>query len=81
MNQTWENGEKPSFGTNFGPFGPNFFFHGFYLYNMLDIVASYHCMQCQGKLWTKLEKIAKDLVLVEIWATKFFRQKFGSVSD
>ena len=23
INQTWENGEKPSFGTDFGPFGPN----------------------------------------------------------
>ena len=23
MNQTWENGKKPSFGTDFGPFGPN----------------------------------------------------------
>ena len=23
MNQTWENDKKPSFGTNFGPFGRN----------------------------------------------------------
>ena len=23
MNQTWENGKKPSFGTDFGTFGPN----------------------------------------------------------
>ena len=22
-NKTWENGKKPSFGTDFGPFGPN----------------------------------------------------------
>ena len=22
MNQTWENGKKPGFGANFGPFGP-----------------------------------------------------------
>ena len=27
-----------------------FFFHGFYLYYMLDFVASYHCMQLQGRL-------------------------------
>ena len=27
-----------------------FFFHGFYRYYMLDILASYHCMQFQGKL-------------------------------
>ena len=47
-NQTRENSKKPSLGTNFSPFGPNLgpkiFFHGFYLYYMLDIVASYHCM-------------------------------------
>ena len=39
--------KKLSFGPNFGPFdlnlGPNFF-------SLLDIVASYHCMQFQGKL-------------------------------
>ena len=23
MNHTWENAKKTSFGTNFGPFGPN----------------------------------------------------------
>ena len=54
MNQTSKNGKKPSFGTDFGTFGPNLgsrnFFHRFYLYRMLDIVASYHCMQFQGKL-------------------------------
>ena len=43
-----------SFETNFGTFGPNLgapiFFRGFYLYQMLDINASYHCIQFQGKL-------------------------------
>ena len=33
MNRTWENGEKPNFGHNFGPFSPNLgpqsFFCGF----------------------------------------------------
>ena len=47
-NQTRENSKKPSLGTNISPFGPNLgpkiFFRGFYLYYMLDIVASYHCM-------------------------------------
>ena len=47
MNQTWENGKKTSFGPEFGPQN---FFHEFYLYYMLEIVASYHCMQFQGKL-------------------------------
>ena len=32
--------------------GPQIFFHGFYLYYMLDIVASYHCMQFQDKKQT-----------------------------
>ena len=48
MNQAWENGKKTSFGSDFGPFGSNLdpqkFFYGFYFY-MLDIVASYDCMQ------------------------------------
>ena len=48
MNQTWENGKKPSFGSNFGPlwlkFGPQKVFEKFYLYCMLDIVANYHYM-------------------------------------
>ena len=47
MTQTWENGKKRSFKPKFGP---PIFFHGLYLYCMLDIVASYHCMQFQGKL-------------------------------
>ena len=36
INQTWENGKKPSLGQDFGPFDPNFvpkiFFRKFYLY-------------------------------------------------
>ena len=54
----------PSFCPEFSPFGPNlgpkFFFRRFYLYQMLDIVASYHCMQFEGKLknqtWENGEK-------------------------
>ena len=30
MNQTWENGKKPSFGPNFGSFGPNSSHHIFF---------------------------------------------------
>ena len=48
MSQTWENGKKSSFVSDFGPFGP--IFRGFYLYEMLDIIASYHCMKFQVKL-------------------------------
>ena len=54
MYQTWKNDKKPNFGPNFDQFGPNLgpqiFFRGFYLYQMLDIIANYHCMQFQGKL-------------------------------
>ena len=54
MSKTWENGQKPSFRTDFVPFGPDLgpkkFFHGFYLYCLSDIVTSYHCMQAQGNL-------------------------------
>ena len=51
MNQTWENDEKPHFGPYLGAnLGPQNFFREFYLYYMLDIVASYHRMQYQGKL-------------------------------
>ena len=47
--------KKHNFGPDFGVFGPNpppppkFLVLGFNLYYMLDIVASYHCMQLQGK--------------------------------
>ena len=46
MNQTWESGKK-TIGPNLVP---KSFFGGFYLYQILNIVASYHCMQFQGKL-------------------------------
>ena len=53
MNQAWENGEKPNFGPDFGPFGPNLgpknIFRGFYLCQMLDIVASSYHIQLQEK--------------------------------
>ena len=42
--------KNPSFLPDFGLCGPNlgpkFFFREFYLDQMSDIVASYHCMQC-----------------------------------
>ena len=49
MNQTWENGKKPSFGFDFDPFGPNsghqFFFSKIWLRQSLDIMVSYHHAQ------------------------------------
>ena len=49
MNETWDNSKKPSFGPPIF----FFFFHGFYLNDMLDIVASYHYIQFQEKLMNK----------------------------
>ena len=55
--------KKTSFGTDFGPFGQNLvpknFFRGFYLYQMLDIVISYRCMQFQEKLINQTWKNGK----------------------
>ena len=73
--------KKHSFKTDFGPFGQNLglkrFFHGFYLCYMLDIVASYHCMQFQGNLmkqtWENTKNLVLGLILVhlaQIWAIK-----------
>ena len=80
MNQTCENGKKPSFDPNFGPFDsnldPQFFFNflffllcGFCLYQMLNILSN----------WNKLEKMTKNLILgpilahlAQIWSTNFF---------
>ena len=46
-------------GPIFARFGPKHFSNGFY-FEMLDIVASYYCMQFQGKLmnqtWENGEK-------------------------
>ena len=46
---------------------------------MLDIVASYYCMQFQGKLMNQTEKMVKNLTsepilacLAQIWAANFF---------
>ena len=58
MNQTSENGKKPSFGPDFGPFGPNsdchFFF--FFLKNLALQVTRY-----RGQLsWYTLSEKTND---------------------
>ena len=50
INQTWENGEKPTFAPDFGSFDTNF---------VAQIAASYHCMQCQGKLMIATQENGK----------------------
>ena len=45
MNQTWDNGKKSTFGSDFGPFGPNLG----RLRQSLDIMVSYHYGQYKKK--------------------------------
>ena len=80
MNQTWENSKKP----NFGPyFCLNLMcvcvcvcvcvcmcVWILYLYQILDIVASYHCMQFQGKLMNQTK---------ENWKKSNFGSNFGPI--
>ena len=90
MNQSWENCKKKKqqiLGLILVPFGPDLvlkMFFWFYVYWMLDIVASYHCMQFQGQLmnqtWENGKKPSFGPILVhlpEIRATKFFFSKIG----
>ena len=74
MNEIQENGKKKN------KFWYPKLFCDFYLYQKLDIVASYHCMKFQGKLMIQTKK-KKDknpiLGLVQaywtqIWPTIFF---------
>ena len=44
--------------------GPQHFFRGFYLYQMLDIVAAYHYMQFQGNLLIQIQENNKKLYFV-----------------
>ena len=53
MIKTQENGEKPHFGPNLGPLGPNWGRRNFFkiwLRQSLDIMVSYHHVQYQKKL-------------------------------
>ena len=51
---TWENGKKPCFRPDFGPFDPNsscqFFFPKIWLCQSLNVMVSYHHVQYQKKL-------------------------------
>ena len=52
--KNWKKRQKIISRSDFGSFGPNLspnnYFRGFYNYQMLDIIASYQCMQFQGKI-------------------------------
>ena len=65
MNQTWGNAKKPSFGSNFGSFGPNLgcriFFSKIWFRQSLDIMLSYPHVQYQKKLMIQFwESLVKD---------------------
>ena len=88
MKKTWESWKKPpNFRPDFGSFVPNLgpkrFFRGFYLYLMLEIFASYHCMIFQGKLMTQTHFVP-DLGLLgpnSCWKKNFFfKNLFWSVT-
>ena len=59
-----------SFSDLICPFPLPLFFHGFYLYQQLDHVPSYHPMQFPAKLMNQLNLILAPLV--QIWVTNFF---------
>ena len=42
MNQTWENGKKPCFGPNYGPYGPNSGSQNFFFKNLAPSVTRYY---------------------------------------
>ena len=69
--------KKPSFRPDFGPFhpnlGPQFFFRGFYLYQVLGIIASYCCKLVSGPILAFLPQIRAAIFF-------FFLQKSSFVS-
>ena len=75
MIQTWENGKKPSFGPDFGPFGQNsgrqIFFSKIWRRQSLDIMVSYHHVQYQKKLDSVLGKLSDVRTNVQTdWLTR-----------
>ena len=80
MNQTWKKkkGKKTSFWATFAP---KKFFNEFYLYFLLDIIASYHCIQFSEKLINKLEKMAKSPVSGPILAsTRYYALLYATIA-
>ena len=67
--------EKMAKNLVFWPkFGPQrFFFHEFYIWKMLEIVANYHWMLFQGKLMNQIwENGKKNKSQTQFWPKKFF---------
>ena len=74
MNSIWKNYKKPSFGPDFGAFGPNsgrhIFFSKIWLRQLLDIMVNYHDVQYQKKLMIQSwENLVTDLQTVAVRLT------------
>ena len=72
MNQTWENGKKPSFGNDFGTFGPNLSLQIFFSW-ILPLQDMTNCFSLllyafSRKLMSQTWKNGKNLVLGPISA-------------
>ena len=91
MKQTWENSKKPNFGIDFGPLGPNlglnFLFLDFTSTKCYRLLQGITVCNFKENYWTKLEKIAKNLVsglilapLDQIRTQKFFCIDFTSTT-
>ena len=60
INQTWENGKKPSFVPDFGLFWPpKIFFVGFTFTICQKLLQAIIACYLKENQWTKLEKMAK----------------------
>ena len=92
MNQTRENGKKPSFRSNFDCFGPNLsskiFFSDLTSTRYQKLLQVIIVCNLKENWWTKLEKMAKNPVwgsilayLAQIWVTiPFFKNLVPSVT-
>ena len=84
MNQTWENGKKPSFSPNFGPFGQNMG-PKFFLLWILPLLDLKYC--CKLSLHVVSRKTNEQNLRKWLWPNwpkfgckLFFLQKSGFVS-
>ena len=79
MHQTWENGQKPNFWPNFGPFSPNLdprnFFIDFTPTRYYTLLQAIIVCNFNKNYWTKLEKMTKTLFWAQFW---HIWPKFGS---
>ena len=92
MNQTWKNHKKPNHVSNFRLFGtnlhPQIFFGGFTSISNYALFQAIILCNLKENQCTKLEKIAKNLILdpilaclTQIWSFQIFLVSFTSTSS